>query len=474
MERMNPLDALFLDLEDEDRHASLAIASIGVFEGPAPAQADLVAAVGGMLPLMPRYRQKVRQLPLDLGRPVWVDDPRFDLRYHVRRTALPAPGGDAELRRLMARVMGQRLDRDRPLWEYWVVDGLAQGRWALISKVHHCMVDGVSGTNLYHVLLDGSSEPGPGAEDTWQPAPEPSTIRLMAWSALDLALNPVEQLRLLAAELRSPGRLARRALQTARGLGELARVLAPTGDSSLSGRIGQQRRYALVRASMPDVAAVRRRFGGTANDIFLAAISGGFRALLLARGETPGPHLIRSLVPVSVRARGDEGIYENRISIMLVFLPVDVADPVERLEAVRQRLAAAKASKEAEAGEAMTSLARHEPFPPVSLALRVASRLPQHQITTVTTNVPGPRRPLSLLGRRLVEVFPYVPIATTLRFGVSIMSYCDQLTFGITGDYDTAPDIDALARGIADSLAELVGLAGARRPAAADAGAPPG
>jgi diacylglycerol O-acyltransferase len=453
---MSPLDAGFLDAEDEDRHVSMAIASIAVFEGPAPPQAELVAAVAGRLPLIPCYRQKVRKVPFDLGRPVWVDDPHFDIGYHVRRTALPAPGGDEQLCRLMGRVMAQRLDRERPLWESWVVEGLDGGQWALLSKVHHCMVDGVSGTNIFHALLDPSPAPTAGVEDCWRPSAEPSTLRLTAEAVRDLVLNPVDQVRVLAAALRSPHQLARRGVETVRGLSALAAAMAPARASSLSGHIGQQRRYSLARASLADVATVRERFGGTVNDVVLAAISGGFRAVLIGRGEQPGPQVIRSLIPVSVRARGEEGSHENRISIMLAFLPVDLADPAERLAAVRAHLAAAKASKEAEAGEAMTSLAKHEPFLPVSLGVRLVSHLPQRQVITVTTNVPGSPRPLYLAGRRLLEVFPYVPIATTLRFGVSVFTYCDRLTFGVTGDYDTAPDTEVLARGIEDALAELV------------------
>lgn len=456
MDRMSPLDSAFLEAEDEDRHTSMAIASIAVFEGPPPAYDEFAAAVSGRLPLIPRYRQKVLQVPFDLGRPLWVDDPHFDLRFHIRQTALPAPGGDEQLRRLMARVMAQRLDRERPLWEYWLVEGLEAGRWALISKVHHCMVDGVSGTDLYRVILDASPEPAAGVEDHWRPGPEPSTLRLTAAAVRDLALSPVDQARALRGGLRAPRQFARRAADTARGLVTMAGALVPASASSLSGPIGQQRRYAWAGASLAGVATVRRRFDGTMNDVVLAAISGGFRRLLLARSERPSSHVIRSMVPVSVRAPGEEGIYENRVSTMLAYLPVDVADPVERLSAVRQHLGALKASKEAEAGEAMTALARYEPFPLVSLGIRLAFRVPQRNIITVTTNVPGPRRPIYALGRRVIKIIPYVPISSTVRIGISIFTYCDDVTFGVTGDYDSTPDLDVLVHGIEDGLAELV------------------
>jgi diacylglycerol O-acyltransferase / wax synthase len=460
VDRMTPLDAAFLEAEDEDRHTSMAIASVAVMQGPAPSHEEFVAAIRGRLALVPRYRQKPRAIPLDLAAPVWVDDPGFDLSYHIRRTAVPAPGGDEALSRLIARVMSQRLDRDRPLWEYWVVENLAGGQWAVISKVHHCMVDGVSGTHLYYALFDASPERGPDVPDAWVPTPAPSTLRLTADALRELARTPVDQLSMLARELREPRAFARRVADTGRGLATLARALLPASASSLTGPIGQPRRYAMARASLPAALAVARKHRVTLNDVVLAAISAGFRTLLLERGESPDTHAVRSLVPVSVRAPGDEGITDNRVSLMLAFLPVHVADPLERLTAVHDHLCELKASREAEAGEAMTSLARHEPFPPISLGVRMAAHLPQRMIITVTTNVPGPRKPLYILGRRLLTVYPYVPIAARLRTGVSIFTYCDQVTFGVTSDLDSGLDADLLARAIEAGLAELVAASG--------------
>jgi WS/DGAT/MGAT family acyltransferase len=363
MERLNSLDALFVDAEDQDRHTSMAIASIAVFEGPAPSYDEFLASLAGRLPLVPRYRQKLRAVPLRLGPPVWVDDPDFDLRYHVRQTALPAPGGDEQLGRLMARVMTQRLDRDYPLWEYWLVEGLAQDRWALISKVHHCMVDGVSGTDLYRVIFDASPEPSPPAVDDRTVSAEPSPRWLAARAALDAVLLPVREAAALRGALASPGRAVRQATDAMRGMAKLATSAWPATGSSLSGPIGRQRRYTWARASLDDVKTIKRELGGTVNDVVLAAISGGFRALLLARGEQPEPFKVPSLVPVSVRGEGEESIYDNRVSAILADLPVHVADPVERLAAVRAELSSLKASKEATAGEALVSLGRYTPFP---------------------------------------------------------------------------------------------------------------
>lgn len=456
MELLNSLDASFVDAEDQDQNASFAIASIAIFEGPAPSHEEFLSAIAARLPLVPLYRRKLRKVPLNLGPPVWVEDPNFDLSYHVRQTALPAPGGDEELRRLMARVMTQRLDRDFPLWEYWLVQGLDQGRWALISKVHHCMVDGVSGTDLYRVVFDVSPDvPAPPAVDTTPVPSEPSDLQLAARATLNAALLPLQEVGALQHALATPGLSVRRAAGALRGMAKMAGALRPAAESSLSGPIGRQRRYTWARASLDDVKAIKGQLGGTVNDVFLAAISSGYRALLLARGEEPTRSMVPSLVPVSVRKEGEENIYENRVSALVAELPVDIADPVERLAAVKAQMSGLKASNEADAGEAVVSLSHFAPYPLASMFVRFGFSLPQRQIVTVTTNVPGPRQPLYGLGRRLVEIIPYVPIATTLRTGVSIFTYTGNVTFGITGDYMSNPDIDLFAQGIEAGVREL-------------------
>ncbi len=469
MRQLNPIDAQFIDAEDQDKHVSFAIASIAIFEGPAPSREQFLRALTERLPRIPLYRKKLRTVPLRLGPPVWVDDPDFDLRYHVRQVALPAPGDDAQLSELMARVMSQRLDRDYPLWEYWVIRGLSGDRWALISKVHHCMVDGVSGTDLYRVIFDSSPEAGrlaagdqdavPESDPLEAAEPEPSAFTLTVRAAADIARLPVRQAAVLRGLLSRPSEAASQIARTARAVASLAPAILPAAESSLCGPIGRQRRYVWARASLADIKTIKNELGGTVNDVVLAAISGGYRDLLLSRGEEPGPHMVPSLVPVSLRAAGEESIYENRISILMTDLPVHLADPIERLTAVRTQLAALKASKEAAAGEALVALGRLTPYPFASLSVRLAYRLPQREIVTVTTNVPGPSQPLYAMGRRLLEIIPYVPIATTLRTGVSILSYNGNLAFGVTGDYATTPDIEVLARGIESSVTELLAAA---------------
>lgn len=459
MDRLNPLDAAFLDAEDADPHANMAIASVAVLEGPPPSQEVFASGIGTVIAAIPRARQMVRRVPWDLGLPVWVDDPHFDPGYHLRRTALPAPGDDAALHALVGRIMAQRLDRERPLWESWVIEGLAGDRWAALTKVHHCVADGVSGAQLLGMIF-GASTVAPAETPYQEPEVGPGGARLLLGALGDLARYPVEQLGLLAGALRSPVRLAGRMAGTARGFAELLGVLRPATPSSLTGPIGRARRYGVARASLPAVTEVAKARGVTVNDVALAAISGALRTLLLHRGERPDAHAVRTLVPVSVRSAGDAGVLDNRVSLLLPFLPVDIEDPIDALTVVHERLRAAKASNEAEAGASLTELAAHEPFGPLSAAIRLVTRLPQRNIITVTTNVPGPREPLYVLGRKMIELLPYVPIAVRLRIGIAIVSYCDNLTFGLTGDYDSAPDLDLLAEAIEKGIDELTAATG--------------
>lgn len=458
MDRLTPLADAFLEAEDVDDHAALAIGSFAIFDGPAPDFEEVVRVIGGRVPLIPRYRQRVRRVPLGLAAPAWVDAPDFDLRHHVRHVALPAPGGPAEIGDLMSRVMSARMDRSRPLWEYWMCEGLPDGRWGLLSKVHHCLVDGVSGSDLYHLVLDPSPVPRPAAPDTWEPTEPVSVLRFTADGARELLASPVQAAAGLGRALRTPRRLARTSVRSATGLLALAGALRPVHASSLGGRLDGVRRYSWTTVSLADTRAVRRGLGVTVNDLALASVTGGLRALLLARGETPDPHAVRSLVPVSTRAAGDESTPDNQVTLMLPYLPVDIADPHERLLAVRSRVQHLREQHEPEAGESMTTLSAYGPFPAVSWGMRLGLRFPQHQITAVTTNVPGPRQPLYALGRELREILPYVPIADRVRIGVAMFSYRDSMTFGITSDHDSTTDVDVLTEAVAASWAELVDL----------------
>jgi diacylglycerol O-acyltransferase len=463
MEYLSPLDASFLELEDEDPHASLAIASIAIVDGPPPSHEEFTAAIRGRLPLVKRYRQRVRRIPFDLGRPVWVDDPGFDLDFHIRRSALAAPGDDAALGQLVGRVMAQRLDRERPLWEYWVIEGLPEGRWALLSKVHHCLVDGIAGNEMYRLLCDPTPEPRPAVPDSWAPRPDPGTVDLTLDALGQLARYPIDQLRLIARVGRTPGALAHTLNETVRGLTAFARALAPAARSSLSGQIGTARRYAVAREPLADIAGLAKARQVSVNDVYLAAVAGAFRRQMLARGEKPTADSVRTLVPVNVRTHQDRTVLDNRISTLLLLLPVELDDPADRLDAVHRRVAELRATKESEAGATLVHLAAQEPFGPIALGMRIAMRLPQRSLVTVTTNVPGPRDPLYLLGRPIREILPYVPIAVGMRVGVSVLTYAGQAAFGVTTDFTAGPDAATFARAIVDELGAL-GVAPSRAP----------
>jgi diacylglycerol O-acyltransferase len=461
LDRLSPLDASFLHVEDDVSH--MHIASVGIFEGPPPGFAEVVDMVRGKLPLVPRYRQVVRFVPFQLGRPVWADDPTFDIEYHMRHTALPAPGGDQELRALVGRVMAQQLDRTKPLWEMWVVDGLRDGRWAVLSKTHHALVDGVAGTDLLAVVMDTSPVPSPPVPDDWAPHPPPGGAQLALDAARGLVTSPYEQLRAVRAGTRVPRLALRQMGDAVRGLSSMAGVIRPTPLSSLNGPLGPHRRYAWAETSVDAIKRVRKSVGGAFNDVVLAAITNGFRALLLHRGESVD-RVVRTLVPVSVRARSPvgravgDGTLQNKVSAMFAELPVGIDDPAERLRVISVQMDGLKESKEAVAGEVLTSLSGFAPPMLLALGMRLATRVPQRNVNTVTTNVPGPQFPLYVAGRRMVAAYPYVPLAGQVRIGVAIFSYDGQVTFGITGDWETTADLDVLTRGIEDGMAQMLSL----------------
>jgi WS/DGAT/MGAT family acyltransferase len=459
---MSPLDASFLHVEDAVSH--MHIGSVAVFEGPPPEPEDFARMVEGKLPAVPRYRQKVRFVPLQLARPVWVDDPHFQLGYHLRHTALAAPGRDRELRNLVGRVMSQQLDRHKPLWEMWIVEGLEHDHWALVSKVHHCMVDGVSGTDLLTVVLDAEPEPARPMADSWQPEAEPGNTRLVRDALVDLVASPYEQLRALRSATRAPRQAVGQLGELARGLRAWTGVVRPTQVSSLNGPIGPHRRWDWARTTLADVKTVRRGLGGTVNDIVLTVLTRGFRDLLLGRGESVEDRVVRTLVPVSVRTAGERGTYNNRVSAMIAELPVGLDDPAERLSAIRAQMDDLKESKQAVAGEVLTSLSGFAPSLLLALGTRVAMRIPQRNVNTVTTNVPGPQHQLYACGRPMLEAFPFVPLASTVRVGVAIFSYNGMLNYGVTGDYDTATDIAVLCGGVEAGMTELLKLAEASQP----------
>ena len=457
MERMNALDAEFLHLEDGIGH--MHIGAVCVFADPPPSYEDIAGMIAAKLQLIPRYRQRVRSVPLELGRPIWVDDPHFALAYHIRHTALPAPGDDASLCRLMGRIMSQPLDRDRPLWETWLVEGLDGGRWALVFKVHHCMVDGIAGVGLLRALLDLEINTKVGDPEPWEPQSEPGAVLkvLDAWGAL--ATSVVSSVRGVPRALTHPSDTIRSAVGTARGIARFAGDLGATPPLSIEGSIGPHRTWAQSSASLEDVRTIRSVFGGTINDVVLAAVSGGYRELLLSRGEDADRALVRSLVPVSTRHDDSHGVPDNRVSTLLYDLPVQIADPVERLELVHEQMTKLKASHMAEAGETVAAIGNLAPPMVVGavsrMTIRAFHRLPQRSINTVTTNVPGPQFPLYCLGHEMLEYRPFVPISHGFRVSTAILSYNGRLFFGVTGDYTTASDVNVLAVAASAGISQL-------------------
>ncbi|OCB41295.1 diacylglycerol O-acyltransferase [Mycobacterium malmoense] len=453
MEQLTALDAGFLEVEDSDPHVSLAVGAASVVEGPAPTHEEFVAAFAARVETIPRCRQILRTHPLDLRPPEWVDDPHFDLARHLHRIALPHPGGDPELFEMIASLMERRLDRERPLWECWIIEGLSESRWALLTKVHHCIADGIATTQLLAKFSDD------GDRDTF--AADVGAARKAARPPAGLTLNPLSWASALG---RSAFGAVTAAEHAAIGAAELAAgLLHPAPESSLNGPVTTMRRYSAARARLTDMHKVARAFGVTLNDVALAAITNSYRAVLLARGERPGRDSLRTLVPVSVRAVDHFNVAGNRVSAMLPLLPVDEEDPVRQLKLVHDRLTRAKASGQSEGGSAVVVAAKRTPFALSAWTIRLLSRLPQRAVVALATNVPGPRSRQRLMGRRVLELLPVPPIALQVRTGIAMLSYADTFVFGITADYDTAPDIDTLATGIEQGMAQLVAAARARR-----------
>jgi diacylglycerol O-acyltransferase len=460
-ERLSPLDASFLNIED---HVTpMHIGSVSIFEGPPPGYDLIREMLLSKLPAVRRYRQIVRRVPLDLGRPVWADDPYFNLEYHLRHTALPRPGGEAQMRNLAGRIMTQPLDRNRPLWEMWMVEGLTDDEWAIVSKVHHCMVDGVSGSDLLGLILDISPKSEHVEGLPWVPSLPPAGWELAVDAVRELVTSPVELGRALRARTSVPRRAAAQVGDMLIGLTQTARSMQGGTVSSLNGPIGPHRRWVSASVPVSDVKEIRRRFGGTFNDVVLAAITHGFRELLEKRGE-PIEFPIRTLVPVSVRARDErgravgDGTFANKVTAVFAELPVHMTDPVDRLLAVSAQMEGLKQSKQAEAGEVLTSLTGFAPPFLLSLAGRLGTKVPQRTINTVTTNVPGPQIPLYATGRKMLRIYPYVPLGIQMRVCVAIFSYDGTVSFGITGDYDTASDIDVLVAGIEAGIGEYLSI----------------
>ena len=455
MERMTTLDAGFFFVEHDN--VPMHLGSVALFEGPPPSYEELAGLIAAKLPRVPRYRQVVRTMPAQILHPMWVDDEHFEIGHHVRHVVVPAPGGKRQLRELAAKIFATRLDRGRPLWEAWLLEGLKGGRWAILSKVHHCVVDGIGGNDLMTAVFDIAPDAERPPPAPWEPEPEPAMLDLMAASLRDAVAGSARQLSGLLGQPVPP---AGEIVSYYRGLAASARRLAAPSASSLNGPSGPNRRWAWATASLTEVKEIRSALGGTVNDVLLAAITRGFRDLLEKRGELADGLVVRSLVPVSVRGQDEQGVISNRLSAVLANLPVGEPDPLRRLALLREEMDELKQTSQAVGAEVLTGLLGFAAPTLFALGSRAAFQLPQPLVQTVTTNVPGPRLPLFLLGRRLDRIYPYVPIGNNVRISVAIISYLERFTFGITADYDAVPDLRVLAKGIRRGLAELEGCAG--------------
>jgi diacylglycerol O-acyltransferase len=459
LERMNPMDAWFLYAE-EDGVNHMNILSFVVLEGSPPPYDDLLALVERKLPRLPRYRQVVRSLPLQVARPVWVDDANFDLQFHVRQTALAAPGDDTVLERLISRLMAQQFDRARPLWELWCVEALEGGRWALLSKLHHAMVDGVSGADMVSILLDREPQPEPLPVVPWEPRPAPSTVEILGDTMRGVSTSPAALARSVWAAAQAPRSVASTAVAA---LTAGRRATRGGSASALNGPIGPSRRYTWTSYSLDDVKRVRKVIGGTVNDIVAATATRGFRDLLLSRGEDVEGRTVRVIIPIALHARDAKGtavaagLYENRITGVFADLPVGEPDPLERARMIREQLAALKASREGAAGDALTRLSGFAPATFLALGQRAAAQMQQGTINSVVSNVPGPQVPMYALGRKVLAAYPSPPIFPVgARMAVACFSYNGGLHFGLIADYSTVPDIHVLRDGIKDGLEELL------------------
>ena len=425
------------------------VGAVVMFEGPPPPREDLIAHIRSRLRLVPRYRQRLAFPRFEMGRPFWVDDPSFNLDYHVRHTGLPRPGSEEQLRQLAGRIFSQRLDRSKPLWELWLVQGLEDNRFALISKTHHSLVDGVSGVDIATVLFDLQPVPAePEGGDDWTPEPVPSDVDLVAEGVKGLARTPFSLAGRAIGALQNPGRSAAQARHAAEGIGEVLWAgLNPAPDVPLNVEIGPHRRVVWVRTSLAEFKAIKNALGGTVNDAVLAVVAGALGSWLRTRGVRTEGLELRALVPVSIRAEDEKGSLGNRIAAMRGPLPVYADDPVERLQLVREAMGA----------EVIAGLSDFAP--PTILAQASRLNFSTRLFNLIVTNVPGPQFPLYMLGREMLEIVPIAFLPENHALAVAIMSYNGGVDFGLLGDYDAMPDLDFFADAVRESLTELMDAA---------------
>jgi diacylglycerol O-acyltransferase / wax synthase len=459
-DRLTALDTTFLHLEDHST-AHMHVASVMVFEGSAPTHAEFVDHVESRLHLVPRYRQRLAYVPLGQGRPVWADDPHFNPYYHIRHTALPKPADDAALKRLAGRLFSQRLDRHKPLWEIWLVQNLSGNRFAVIAKTHHALVDGISGVDITTVLFDTAREPAPVAPgEPWSAQPLPGSAKLLGEALVERGTVPSEMLRGGRALLRAPRRAVGQVREGLVNIGAttIAGVRSPAPASPFNVDIGPHRRYTFVDADLDRFKAIKDSLGGTLNDAVLTAVTLALGRYLRRQGTDTDGLVLKAMVPVSVRTKAQRGALGNQVAAMWAPLPVGITAPAEALTSIAAAMDELKKSGQAVGAQVLTNLAGFAPPTILSQAARLQAR--QQFFNLVVTNVPGPQFPLYLLGRELKGLYPVVPLAARQALGIAVMSYNGHLGFGLLGDYDALPELDAIADDLKWAIASLYRAAG--------------
>jgi diacylglycerol O-acyltransferase len=453
-DRLSAIDASFLHQEKQASH--MHVGALVIFEGPAPGHAEFIEHIRSRLRLVPRYRQKLAVPRFEMGRPFWVDDPSFNIDYHVRHTALPRPGSDDQLRQIAGRIFSQRLDRSKPLWEVWLIQGFEGGKFAVISKTHHALVDGVSGVDIATVLFDLQPVPPEVPEDDgWTPSPHPSDTDMVAEGIKALVRTPISLAGRALGAVASPGRSLEQAREAAEGVGEIVWAgLNPAPDVPLNVPIGPHRRVRWVQSRLSDFKEIKDGLGGTVNDAVLAVVAGALGRWLRTRGVRTEGLELRALVPVSIRSHDERGALGNRIAAMRGPLPVYVADPVERLELVQEAMGNLKQSKQALGAEVIAGLTDFAP--PTLLAQASRLNFSTRLFNLIVTNVPGPQFPLYLLGREMLEIVPIAFLPENHALAIAIMSYNSKVDFGLLADYDAMPDLEEFGTMLEDALAELL------------------
>ena len=466
-DRLSSLDTSFLHLEEAA--TPMHVGSVMVFDAPSGGfdYESLVTLISQRIAHVPRYRQRIKTVPGGLANPVWVDDTHFDMSYHVRRSALPRPGSDEQLEELVARIQPRPLDRSRPMWEVYLVEGLAENRFAVITKTHHSLVDGISSVDIGNVLVDGNPTASEGVLTTWRARPEPSGAELVVSALTDAARTPsqvVETIQHGVSDVtRAVGKVAGVAGEV---ISTLAKVSArPAPESPLNAKVGRARRYVMIGTDLEDYRQVRTRLGRgsfaeevNVNDVILATVAGAFRSWLLTRGESVYPGTtIRAMVPVSVHD-GDDPPTGSQVTACFVDLPVGEPGPSMRLHQIafsmRQQMEGG--SRRAVSAETLSGLGGFAPPTMHALGARLGGVVSRRLYNVVITNVPGPQTPLYAAGARMVSTYPVTPLGRGQALSIGLTSYDGGVYYGLYADRDAMPDADVLGRGVIDALSELL------------------